>query len=101
MDATKCYGTQEIGRCEIGGVAYVAYTDGSYSHAVLAADYDDVQDTPRDDSEWRANAYSEWCSRCSSIRQQETAVVAAAINYNGLHSSDGVCSWVEAWRPKY
>lgn len=96
MNATKCYGTREIGRCEIKGIEYVAYTDGTYSHAVLASDYDEVHDTPRNDSEWRANAYSEWCSRCSSITKQETAAVAAVINYHGLYSSDGTCSWVDA-----
>jgi hypothetical protein len=81
MNATKCYGVTELGRCEIDGVEYVAYDDGQYRYAVLASDYDDVRDEPRDDTEWRANAYSEWCSRCTSVSRDVTAAVARDLEW--------------------
>ena len=96
MNATKCYGVTERGRCEIDGVEYVAYDDGQSRYAVLASDYDDVRDEPRDDTEWRANAYSEWCSRCTSVSRDVTAAVARDLEWDGMHSTDGSSTWVDA-----
>ena len=96
MNATKCYGVTELGRCEIDGVEYVAYDDGQSRYAVLASDYDDVRDEPRDDTEWSANAYSEWCSRCTSVSRDVTAAVARDLEWHGMHSTDGSSTWVDA-----
>ncbi len=96
MNATDCYGVTERGRCKIDGVMYVVYDDGAHRYAVLASDYDDVHDEPRDDAEYRANAYSEWCSRCESVSRDVTAAVAGELGYDGMHSSDGTCVWVDA-----
>ena len=96
MNATKCYGVREIGRCDIEGVEYVAYSDGACSHALLATEYDDVRDEPQDDSEWRGNAYSEWCARTSSVDEAISAAVARELGLDGIYSTDGACTWIPA-----
>ena len=109
MNATECFKVTEIGRCDIDGVEFVGYYDGARSYAVLGSDYDQVErliadideyepgrgdNTLRD--EYWANCYSEWCGRCVSIGQSTTAAVAAALELDGLFSSDGTDTWVAA-----
>lgn len=96
MNASDCYGITTVGRCGIRGTEYVAYYDGARHYAVLAAEYDEVDDEPRDDSEWRANAYSEWCSKCTDVERRISAAVARELGLDHIHSTDGLDAWIDA-----
>lgn len=87
MNATEAYGLTLEGRCDVDGVEYVAYYDGAHSYAVLAADYDDVRG---------ADDYQLWCSNTGGIDRGTSAAVARKVGLDGIYSSDGLNTWVDA-----
>ena len=68
---------------------YLVYEDGSYTHAVLAADAFAVAETELAD-------YTAWCDRVPAVADVETArAIMAEAGIRLLHLGDGCCTAVQ------
>lgn len=65
-------------RVEVDGVAYVVYSDDSYTHAVTEASWDATSADRYDDRE--GDGYTSWCQDTKAVGDEETAqaILAAA-----------------------
>lgn len=72
----------------VEGTEYLVYEDGSYTHAVLAADAERVADVEVGD-------YTDWCGRVRAVADVETArAIMAEAGINLIHLGDGCCTAV-------
>ena len=72
----------------VEGTEYLIYRDGSYTHAVLAADVERVADVDVGD-------YTDWCDRVRAVADVDTAraiMIEAGIGL--IHLGDGCCTAV-------
>ena len=68
---------------------YLVYEDGSYTHAVLAADAERVAEAELAD-------YTAWCDRVPAVADVETArAIMAEAGIRLLHLGDGCCTAVQ------
>ncbi len=73
----------------VGGAEYLVYRDGSYTHAVLAADAERV-------AEAEVGDYTDWCGRVRAVADVETArAIMAEAGINLIHLGDGCCTPVQ------
>ena len=72
----------------VEGREYLVYEDGSYTHAVLAADADCVAEAELAD-------YTAWCDRVPAVADRATALaIMAEAGIRLLHLGDGCCTAV-------
>lgn len=70
----------------VGGVAYLIYRDGSYTHAVRVTDADAVTDTEITD-------YTAWCDRVPAVADRDTAIaIMTEAGIELIHLGDGLCT---------
>lgn len=73
----------------VEGTSYLVYEDGSYTHAVLAADADCVAEAELAD-------YTAWCDRVPAVADVETArAIMAEAGIGLIHLGDGCCTPVQ------
>ena len=69
---------------------YLVYTDGSYTHAVRAADAERVAETELAD-------YTAWCNRVPAVADVDLArAIMAEAGIDLIHLGDGCCTVVIA-----
>lgn len=73
----------------VEGTEYLVYEDGSYTHAVLAADADRV-------AEAEVGDYTDWCGRVRAVADVDTArAIMAEAGIGLIHLGDGCCTAVQ------
>jgi hypothetical protein len=98
MNAGDAFGLNLLGRTTvIDGREIVVYSDGQYTHAVLAGHWDDCGFDATHNREEEAENYGEWNRDTSQWVDDLTAIEAAyRINLVCVHSADGCCGRLES-----